>query len=205
MNNDLNLKVLESYVEIDKIHDDINNKMFNFITRATELVELSEDDYQIERTLKLNKISLKGFILDSSCCINLNMNNITNYSIRELKDYLIQYENKFNEDYSKYYLAISLYELVEEIENLVDSKINLEIESLSKIIPNINVIKDIDKTKYEEIYFNTKNQLNEHFKNLKLDEKNYNICIGILNNIFNFYISGYPSIPDEYLYKNDGS
>lgn len=84
MNNDLNLKVLESYVEIDKIHDDINNKMFNFITRATELVELSEDDYQIEKTLKLNKISLKGFILDSSCCINLNMNNITNYSIRDI-------------------------------------------------------------------------------------------------------------------------
>ena len=205
MNNDLNLKVLESYVEIDKIHDDINNKMFNFITRATELVELSEDDYQIERTLKLNKISLKGFVLDSSCCINLNMNNITNYSIQELKNYLMKYENKFNEDYSKYYLAISLYELVEEIENLVDSKINLEIESLSKIIPNINVIKDIDKAKYEEIYFNSKNQLNEHFKNLKLDEKNYNICIGILNNIFNFYIGGYPSIPDEYLYKNDGS
>lgn len=204
MNNDLNLKVLESYVEIDKIHDDINNKLFNFITKANELVELSEDDYQIEKTLKLNKISLKGFILDSSCCINLNMNNIINYSIQELKAYLMQYENKYNEDYSKYYLAVSLYELIEEIENLIDSKISLEIENLSRIIPNIKSIKEIDKAKYEEVYFNSKNYINEYFKNFKLDEKTYDICIQSLNNIFNFYISGYPNIPDEYLYKNDG-
>lgn len=203
MNNDLNLKVLESYVEIDKIYDDINNKLFNFITKANELVELSEDDYQIEKTLKLNKISLKGFILDSSCCINLNMNNIINYSIQELKAYLMQYENKYNEDYSKYYLAVSLYELIEEIENLIDSKISLEIENLSRIIPDIKSIKEIDKAKYEEVYFNSKNYINEYFKNLKLDEKTYDICIQSLNNIFNFYISGYPNIPDEYLYKND--
>lgn len=205
MNNDLNLKVLESYVEIDKIHDAINNKLFNFITKATELVELSDDDYQIERTLKLNKISLKGFILDSSCCLNLSINNIVNYSLQELKNYFIQYQNSFNEDCSKYYLAISLYELIEEIESLVDSKINLEIESLSKITPDITLIKDIDKDKYEETYLNLKEQLNEYFKNDKLEEKTYNICIETINSIFNFYISGYPNIPNEYLYKNDGS
>lgn len=205
MNNDLNLQVLESYVEIDKIHDAINNKLFNFITKATELVELSDDDYQIERTLKLNKISLKGFILDSSCCLNLSINNIVNYSLQELKNYFIQYQNSFNEDCSKYYLAISLYELIEEIESLVDSKINLEIESLSKITPDITLIKDIDKDKYEETYLNLKEQLNEYFKNDKLEEKTYNICIETINSIFNFYINGYPNIPDEYLYKNDGS
>lgn len=205
MYNDLNLKVLESYVEIDKIHDEINNKMFNFITKATELIELSDDEFQIEKTLKLNKISLKGFILESPCCLSLNMNNIINYSLQELKNYFIQYQNSFNEDCSKYYLAISLYELIEEIESLVDSKINLEIESLSKIIPNITIIKNIDKDKYEEMYLNIQKQLNDYLKNEKLDEKTYNICIGTLNNIFNFYVSGYPNIPDEYLYKNDGS
>lgn len=205
MYNDLNLKVLESYVEIDKIHDEINNKMFNFITKATELIELSDDEFQIEKTLKLNKISLKGFILESPCCLSLNMNNIINYSLQELKNYFIQYQNSFNEDCSKYYLAIALYELIEEIESLVDSKTNLEIESLSKIIPNITIIKNIDKDKYEEMYLNIQKQLNDYLKNEKLDEKTYNICIGTLNNVFNFYVSGYPNIPDEYLYKNDGS
>ena len=34
-------------------------------------------------------------------------------------------------------------------------------------------------------------------------KKSYRICIQILNDIFNFYISGYPNIPDEYLYHED--
>ena len=34
MDDNLNVKILESYVEIDTIHDDINNKIFNFITKG---------------------------------------------------------------------------------------------------------------------------------------------------------------------------
>ena len=79
MNNDLNIKLLESYIEINKINDDINNKMFNFIAKANELVELSEDDYQIEKTLILNKISLKGYVLNSDVCNHLIKNNINKF------------------------------------------------------------------------------------------------------------------------------
>lgn len=203
MDNNLNVKILESYVEIDKIHDDINNKIFNFITKANELVELSDDDYQIEKTLKLNKISLKGYVLDSDLCNQLNENNMNDYSIDELKNYFNQYESSSNTDYSNYLLALSLYELIENIETKVDSKIELEINELSNIIQNISDIKNTDKTNYENIYFNFKNQLDNCFKENKLDEKSYGICIQILNDIFNFYISGYPNIPDEYLYHEE--
>ncbi len=203
MNNNLSVKILESYVEIDKIHDDIGNKLFNFITKANELVDLSDDDYQIEKTLLLNKISLKGYVLDSDCCIQLNNNNITEYSIEELKSYLIQYEKSFNNDQSNYMLALSLYELIEDIEELVDSKIDLEINELSNIISNVHDIKNANKEEYENLYYNLKNQLDNHFKSERLDEKSYDICIQILNDIFNFYISGYPNIPDEYLYHEE--
>ena len=202
MNDNLNVKILESYVEIDKIHDEINNKMFNFITKANELVDLSEDDYQIERTLKLNKISLKGYVLDSELCMQLEENNIKDYSIDELKNYLAQYEKTYNTDCLKYLLALSLYEQIENIEKLVDSKIDLEIKELSKFISDISTISNIDKSEYEKIYINYKNQLDNYYNNEKIDDKAYNICIKILNDIFNFYISGYPNIPDEYLYKN---
>ncbi len=205
MNNDLNLKLLESDRKVNKVQDKVNNEMFNFITRAMELIELSKDEYQIERTLRLNKISLKGFILDSSCCTSLKANNIRNYSIQELKSYLQQYENKNNEDYSKYYLAVSLYELVENIEKSIDTIVSLEFDFLIKIIPSINIIKDVDRTKYEEIYLNLKNQLSEYLNNSILNENSYKICVKFLNNIFNFYINGYPIIPDEYLYKNNVS
>lgn len=203
MNENLNVKILESYVEIDKVHDDINSKMFSFITKANELVELSEDDYQIEMTLRLNKISLKGYVLDSELCTQLHENNITDYSIDELKQYLTQYEKTYNVDCLKYLLALSLYEQIEEIEKLVDSKINLEIKELNKIISDINNIINTDKSEYEKLYTNLKNQLDEYYTNQKMDEKSYNICVQILNDIFNFYINGYPNIPNEYLYKND--
>lgn len=203
MDNNLNVKILESYVEIDKIHDDINNKIFNFITKANELVELSEYNYQIEKTLMLNKISLKGYVLDSDLCKQLSENNLNYYSINELENYIIQYEKSFNIDYSQYLLSLSLYELIEDIENQVDFKIELEINELSNIIQNISDIKNIDKTNYENLYYNLKSQLDSCFKENKLNEKSYGICIQILNDIFNFYISGYPNIPDEYLYYEE--
>ena len=148
MDNNLNVKILESYVEIDKIHDDINNKIFKFITQASELVELSDDDYQIERTIKLNKISLKGYILDSPCCTALEENNISNYSIEELKQYLMKYEQTSNDDSSAYYLAISLYELLEIIEKLVDNKIELEMNKLSELVLSIREIENITDNNY---------------------------------------------------------
>lgn len=203
MNDNINVKILESYDEIDKIHEDINNRLFNFITTANELVELSEDDYQIEKTLLLNKISLKGFVLDSDLCVQLTKNNIMNYSINELKNYFSQHEKMYNIDCSKYYLALSLYEKVEQIEKLVDSRIALEIKELNGIISDINTISSMNKSGYEKLYIDSKNQLDDYYKKKKLEDKSYNVCIQILNDIFNFYISGYPNIPDKYLYKND--
>ena len=200
MNNNLNIKILKSYDEIDKIYDNINNDMLDFITKANELVKLSDGNYQIEKKLMTNKISLKGYVLDSDFCIQLSKNNISNYSIDELRDYLIQYEKSFNTDYSSFLLALSLYELIEKIENEVDLKIELEINELNNIIPNISNIKNTVENNYDDLYYNYKSQLNNYFNDSKLNEKSYNICTKILNDIFNFYISGYPNIPDEYLY-----
>ena len=201
MSTDLNLKILESYVEIDKIHDEINNKLFNFIRNANQLVELSEDDYQIEKTIKLNKISLKGYILDSPYCSSLRENNITNYSIEELKKFFVKFEKIYNEDLSKYYLALSLYEMLEGIEKLVDKKIEREISEISNIFDDIINIKNKVSSEYEKLYFDSKNKIDIEYKNNKINDKAYNLCIQLLNDIFNFYMRGYPNIPDEYLYK----
>lgn len=197
MKENLSLKILEEYIEIDKIADDIKNKMFKFIAKANELVELSEDMYQIERTIKLNKISLKGYILDSSCCKMLEENNISNYSIEELKEYFSKYERILNQDCTSYFLAISLYELLENIENLIDNKIELEMNKLSKLVPIINKVKNITDNNYESLYNQVRNKLiNDYLNENLIDDKAFNICIQIMNDIFNYYISGYPDIPE---------
>ena len=204
MDNNYSVKILETYMNIDKIHDSINNKMFQFITKAKELVELSENMYQIEKTIKLNKISLKGYILDSPCCSFLKENNISDYTINELKNYLVRYEKSSNEDCTSYYLALSLYELLEEIEKAVDNRISLEIDKISELTNTIRKIKNIDSNEYEYLYNEIKIELNSKYLNQNLiDDKSYSICIQILNDIFNFYISGYPDVPDEYLYHSD--
>lgn len=201
MDNNYNEKILEAYMDIDKIHDSINNKMFQFITKANELVELSEDVYQIEKSIKLNKISLKEYILDSPCCLFLKESNISDYTIDELKNYLVRYEKSSNEDCTSYYLALSLYELLEEIEKTVDNKISIEIDKISELTNAIRKIKNIDFSEYEYLYNEIKNELNSKYLNQNLiDDKSYGICIQILNDTFNFYISGYPTIPNEYLY-----
>lgn len=202
MDNNLSVKILESYMDIDKIHDTINEKMFLFITKASELVELSEDMYQIEKTIKLNKISLKGYVLDSPCCNLLKENNVSNYSIDELREYLNRYEMSSNEDNSSYHLAISLYELLEEIEKLTDEKITLEINKISELSNLIENVKNAND--YETLYNEIKKELQTRYLNQNLiDDKSMGICMQIINDIFNYYISGYPDIPDEYLGKSE--
>ena len=66
------LKILESYVEIDKLHDEISNKLFNFINKANELVEASSDDYQLEKTLLLKYFLLKFLNKKQLCIISIS-------------------------------------------------------------------------------------------------------------------------------------
>lgn len=181
--------------------------MFLFITKASELVELSEDMYQIEKTIKLNKISIKGYLIDSPCCAFLKENNVDDNTIDELKNYLMKYEQLNNDDCSRYYLAVSLFELLEQTENLVEDKIDLEISKIFELTPLINKIDKIGSNEYEKIYNEIKKDLNDKYLNNNLmDDKSIEICMRFVNDIFNFFISGYPDIPDEFLYnENDNN
>lgn len=81
---------------------------------------------------------------------------------------------------------------------MVDDKVNLEIEKISELTNIINNIKNT--TDYEKLYSDIKNDLNNKYLSHNLiDDKSFEICIQIINNIFNFYMNGYPDIPDEYI------
>ena len=91
--------------------------------------------------------------------------------------------------------------MLEEIEKLVDKKIEREISEISNIFNDIRNIQNIVSDEYEKLYFDSKNKINTEYKNNKINDMAYNLCIQLLNDIFNFYMNGYPNIPDEYLYK----
>lgn len=91
--------------------------------------------------------------------------------------------------------------MLENIEKLVNDKINLEIDKLSELEPSIKKISNINSNEYEILYNQIKNQLINNYLNRNLiDDKSFNICIQFMNDIFNYYITGYPNIPSEYLY-----
>lgn len=185
--------------KLDKLNYDFNSTLSKFVIEASNLVELSEDDYQIEKSFQLNKISLKGYVLESSCCVILKDKGFNDYSIDELKGYLVQYENQYNEDCYKYQLALKLYELIEELEKIYDSKIQCELDILEQTVPNIKDIQNTDKSKYEECYFEYKNTISNNVL-----ENTSNMYIQFLNDVINYYLNGYPTIPDEYIVqKND--
>ena len=198
--DNININILEMVANLKKIRNTINNNLVTFLTKAAELVEMSEDMYQIEKTIKLNKISLKDYILNSQCCSKLKDNNISNYTIEELRGYLKKYEESTNINCSSYYLALFLYEKLEDIEKMFDKINDMELKFILQLDSSINNIGSIKKSEYESLYNKIKVNLTNNFLEQKIvSEDNFEIVIQILNDIFNFYINGYPNIPNKYI------
>ena len=120
--------ILEIYNDKQKYDEQINSLMLDFMTKANELVEKSNDMYQIEHSIRLNEISLKDYILRSDFCVLLKQNNVVDYTIEELEQYMNNYEYQNSEfDMYKYKLALSLYKELEKIKEIIDKKIDMEV------------------------------------------------------------------------------
>lgn len=200
MNNieNIGIEILKIFTEKQNYDDKFNNLMFNFATRAYELVDLSQDLYQVEHTIKLNKISLKDYILNSEVCNFLKDNNVSNYSIQDLKEFMDKYEKQNISDVTSYRLALDLYEKLEELENLESQKIDYEITRLSNILEEVSEIKNTNKEQYQKLYNDILLQVKgKYLDNNLIDDKMNNYIVQILNDIFNFYLYGNKEVPLE--------
>lgn len=192
----IGVEILEIFTEKQNYDEKYNNLIVSFITKAYELVDLSEDLYQLEHTIKLNQISLKDYILNSEICNFLKNNNINNYSIKDLKYYMQKYEDQNISDLTSYKLALELYEKLDEIKNIENSKIDYEINRMCNILEEISDVKKIDKSKYQDLYNQLLDQIKvKYLDNNLIDDKIYNYVVQILNDIFNYYLYGNKEIP----------
>lgn len=200
MNNieNIGVEILEIFTEKQNFDEKYNNLMFTFVTKAYELVDLSDDLYQVEHTIKLNEISLKDYILNSEICNSLKNNNISNYSIEDLKEFMKVYENQNISDISSYKLALELFEKLEEIKEMEKSKIDYEINRMSNILENIKDVLNLNKDKYQDLYYSLLKQIkSKYLDNNLIDDKMNNYIVQILNDIFNYYLYGNKEIPLE--------
>lgn len=191
-------KILEIFNEKQLADEKYHNVLFTFLTNAYELVELSKGLYQIEHNIKLNQISLKDYILNSEICIWLKENNISNYKIEDLKMFMSKYEKQTNKDISVYKLALELYEKLEEMKNIENTKIKNELTKISTLLTDLDKIKSIEKANYQILYNDLLQQIKTKYLDTNLiDEKAKNYFMEILNDIFSYYLYGNKEIPIE--------
>lgn len=198
MNNieNIGVEILEIFTEKQNYDEKYNNLMFSFVTKAYELVDLSQDLYQLEHTIKLNQISLKDYILNSEICSFLKNNNINNYSIEDLREFMKKYEIQNISDITSYKLALELYEKLDEIKSIENAKIDYEINRMSNILEDISNVENIDKDKYQDLYNHLLEQIKVNYlDNNLIDDKINNYVVQILNDIFNYYLYGNKEIP----------
>lgn len=112
----------------------------------------------------------------------------------------MQNSNKY---FYPYYLAFDLYDMIDELKEIVNKKMDCEMDLFNVLNISTDGLSDISKNKYESFYNTIKDKLCFQLLNKNLiDDKIFNLCIKILNDVFNFYISGYPDIPmNFYLMK----
>ena len=196
--NNIELILDETLKKRNDYENKYNGVLIDFVSNANELVEKSNDLYQVENSILLNKISLKDYILESELCKNLKANNIKDYTKDELKQYMKQYEDNRIGDVSSYKLALDLYEMMEQMEQYENDKIDYELSKIRPFVNGIYKIELIDKQYFEGLYnnimMNIKQELIE--KNI-LNDKAYNMLIFLINEIFNYYLYGNKKIVNE--------
>ncbi len=78
----------EILLKLENYDKNIQEKLQDFITGCFSLKESSNGQYQVQKTIELNKIYFQGYVLDSKICKNLKEDNVTDYSLTTLKNYL---------------------------------------------------------------------------------------------------------------------
>lgn len=190
----INEKIIEIYQKKEKADEKITNLINDFLTKAHELVTLSNDFYQIEKTIRLNKISLKDYLLNSEICKYLEQTNNVFYTLNDLKRYITTYEKVNNMELTSYTMAINLYEELEKIEKLEDRKIEYELESLIPFIKDLENIKSLTSD-YQTLYNSCLNNLKIAYLDKGLiSQSNYQYLRYILADIFNYYEKGHLKI-----------
>lgn len=190
----INEKIIEIYQKKEKADEKITNLINDFLTKAHELVSLSNDFYQIEKTIRLNKISLKDYLLNSEICKYLEETNNVFYTLNDLKRYITTYEKVNNMELTSYTMAINLYEELEKIEKLEDRKIEYELENLIPFIKELENLKSLTSD-YQTLYNSCLNNLKIAYLDKGLiSQSNYQYLRYILADIFNYYEKGHLKI-----------
>lgn len=179
---DMNNKIINVKNESKKYDEMYNSLLINILSNAETLVDMSNGVYQIEHTIRANKISLKDYVLNSDICAILRSNNINNYSIEELRNYISKYNSQSTTPYT---FALNLYEDFEKLEKCEKDKVEYELNSLNSLIDISNIGK-LSKEELDSLY----EQALMKVKTFSLNAESEAIVKLLVNDIINYYKYG---------------
>lgn len=181
-------EIINGINELYNYHMDFENVFMNNLSRfyneAEKLVTLSNGKYQIEKNIKLNKISIKGYILDSDIIKKFNLDE---FRLFELKQYLnnIKSDDKYN-----IMVAIKLYEILDNMEQVELNQISNSLYYIQMITGSLFEEEIEDKSNLSTSYNNLLNIIDNYKKSNILNDDLYNKTIYCLNFLFNYYVNG---------------
>lgn len=181
-------EIINSINELYNYHMDFENVFMNYLSRfyneAEKLVALSHGKYQIEKNIKLNKISIKGYILNSDIIKKINLDE---FRLFELKQYL---NNIKSDDKYSIMVAIKLYEILDNMEQVELNQISNSLYYIQMITGSLFEEEIEDKSNLSTSYNNLLNIINNYKKSNILNDDLYNKTIYCLNFLFNYYVNG---------------
>lgn len=184
----IRLKILQ--LKLYKINED--NKYFDllnkFLKTSDIMIEKSNGIYQLEETIRLNKISLKGYILESDFCKKLSDDGIENFTLDELKKYLLEYKSDI--DIENISIAINMYETITKLESIENNEVKVMLENLEKIYNDKLRYNLINEEELDSKYNIIINDINNKYDSKILDEISKNCLIEIVNKIFDYHKNG---------------
>lgn len=162
--------------------------LYQFLQSGNELVELTDDLYQIEKTLELNRISIKGMILDSNLCKWLDQAGIK-YTLTDLRKYLNEQYNNENIDVEVINKEINLYETIDNLIRFENNQIDQMASLIGNIINDNVLLKRIkNKNIIHENKSNVVNKISNLLKDEVLDLFTHKLLENMVSQIFNNYL-----------------
>lgn len=185
------LNVCIDYITYNENYEKMLNQ---FIKKGMDLKNITDGIFRIEKSLYLNKVSLKGYILNSDACKELKNQNIVNYSIDELKQYIEQYKN-IKGDISNIEKALNLYIELLSMEQFIEKSLEQIANKINNILKdNLLINKNGDSLLIRDELSSNNLIVNQKINNLlnnnMIDNEIKEYLTIIINEYFNYYISG---------------
>ena len=211
----MNEQIKKTYIETNNLENAYNEILKLYILNGFEIEDMTMGSFQVEHTLEWNETMLRGMLLESDLCKQLEEQGVE-YTFADLKSYIAEYG--LDHDISLLDKLAQQYEMNDQLGQLEKRYVEKMAFDLQTIIGNnlmskynenrtINsegkaIIEQVDKSpeqlaidhkaaliKVEELY------VNEGL----LDRNGYMQTVSMINKVFDNYMHGPKRIPvDEF-------